>query len=96
MLLYLLIAAAGAAGLALGAWTAVVGRRPAWLPARPMAAGTARAWGVATGLAGVGLLILGVDMIGPRNGVLQVVGFLLLVLGAAVVVIAPPGSRRAR
>ncbi len=96
MLLYLLIAAVGAAALALGAWTAVAGRRPAWLPARPVPTGTARAWGAATGLAGLGLLILGVDMMGPRNGVLQVVGFLLLVLGAGVVVVAPPGSRRAR
>ena len=90
------LAALGAGAIGTGAWTAVRRRRPGWLPARAITPTTARAWGLATGLAGLGVVILSLNLLGPDNRIVEVVGFLILVAGAAVIVVAPPASRRRR
>jgi hypothetical protein len=90
------LGAFGATTLAVGAWTAVQRRRPSWLPARSITPATARAWGVATALGGLGLLILSIDLLGPGNRAVEVGAFPLLVVGAGVIVVAPPGNRRRR
>lgn len=90
------LAALGVAAIAVGASTAIRRQRPSWLPARAITPTTARAWGVATSLAGLGVVILSVNRLGPNNRIVEVVGFLILVAGAAVVVVAPPGNRRRR
>jgi hypothetical protein len=90
------VCAVGVASLALGVWTAVNARRPSWLTLKPIAQSTARAWGLATSVSGLGLTVLGANFLGPSNRLIALFGFGLLVLGAGWVVLASPASRRPR
>ena len=86
----------GLAAMALGAWTAVTRRRPTWLPGRPLPPGTARAWGAATGVAGLGVAVWAANGLFVGSVALELVGVVLLLSGAIWVSVAAPRVRRSR
>ena len=86
----------GLAALALGAWTAATRRRPSWLPGRPLPPGTARAWGAATAVGGLGVSIWAVNMLFFGSLAVELVGVALLLSGAIWVSVAAPRVRRSK
>jgi hypothetical protein len=84
----------GVAAMALGVWTAVMRRRPSWL--RPLPANTARSWGAATAVGGLGVAVWAANMLFVGSLVLELVGVVLLLSGAIWVSVASPRVRRPR
>lgn len=90
----LLVAGLGVA--AVGAWSAATSRRPAWLGLKPLSAGTARAWGGATAVCGLGAAVWGANLLVLNSRLVGMLAVGLIFVGAGWIVLASPASRRPR
>ena len=88
--------AVGLLALGIGVWSAATGRRPVWLSPKALAANTVRTWGAGTGLAGLGLAVLGVSELAALGRLMGLAGLVLIMAGAGLVTISTPRSRRSR
>ena len=93
----------GVVMIVLGGLIAVVGvgsvvtrSRPAWMPGRALPPEKARAWGAATALGALGLLVWGLNLLFLKNGTVQLVAALMILAGAAWVSVMWPNTRRPR
>jgi hypothetical protein len=88
-----LLVAVGAASAVLGAWSAIQQRRPPWMTAKSVPIGKERAWGTAIATIGLGAMAFGIDD-SLKLGILSLVGFVLILGGVGLLVVAVRPSGR--
>jgi threonine/homoserine efflux transporter RhtA len=80
----------------IGAWAAASGRRPVWFSSKSLRANTARAWGAATALGGLGAALWGANLLFLNDRLYQWVALGLILAGAVWITLASPRTRRSR